>query len=128
MKQYPAIHILLGGVFVLAITLFYLLLAPSDRSGLYPWQWVLFAAFTAALMLAVFGPSVMRRRRGLPPQPLPPSDIRFSLAVAAVLCPLAFFAIVVWGPFGSLVIMLAPIAFIFRYPRRGLRNTNDPNP
>jgi len=46
------------------------------------------------------------------------SDLKFALLVAAVLCPLAFLAVWAFGPFGSFVIILAPIAFIVRSPRR----------
>jgi hypothetical protein len=48
------------------------------------------------------------------------SDIKFSIAVALVLCPLAFFAVWEFGPFGSFVIVLAPIAFILRSHHRHL--------
>jgi hypothetical protein len=88
----------------------------------------LFAAFAFALTLAAFAPTVLRRVRGLPPPPpLSPSDIRFSIAVALAVSALAFFAVRTQGPFGSFVIMLVPIAFIFRFPRRGLRNTHGIN-
>jgi hypothetical protein len=126
MRQNTVIHILLGVAVLPAIALFYLLLAPPDQSGLSSSQWVLFAGFAIALMLAAFAPSVLRRLRGLPsPQPLSPSDIRFTIAVATILCTLAFFAVLAFGPFGSLVIMLVPISFHLRFPRWSLRNTND---
>ena len=48
------------------------------------------------------------------------ADTRFAVAVAAVLCPLTFFAVWEWGAFGSLLILLVPIAFIFR--RRSVQN------
>jgi hypothetical protein len=56
------------------------------------------------------------------------AEIRFAIAVIAGLCPLAFFAVWEWGAFGTLVIMLVPIAFMLRYPRRSLQNTNDQKP
>jgi hypothetical protein len=126
MKQNTVFHILLGVAVLLAIALVYLGLATSDQSGLSSSQWVLFAAVALAGMLATFAPSVLRRLRGLPPpQPMPPSVIRFSIAVVAILCPLTCFAVWEWPAFGSLVIILVPIAFILRFHGRSQRETND---
>jgi hypothetical protein len=123
-KQSTVIYTLVGGAVLSAIALFGLLV--FHQSGISPLQWGLFALYALVLMLAAFAPSVVRRWQGLPPpQPLSPADIRFSLAVTAILCPLAFFAVWEWGAFGTLVIMLAPIAFMLRSPRRNPQNTND---
>jgi hypothetical protein len=119
MKQNTVIHILLGVAVLPAIALFYLLLAPPDQSGLSSWQWVLFAAFALALMLAAFAPTVLRRLQGLPPpQPLSPSDISFCILVAVVGCALALLG-VHSGMWWMMVlgIMLAPLSFMFRSPR-----------
>jgi hypothetical protein len=56
---------------------------------------------------------------------LSPSHIRFAIAVSASLVPLTFFAVWEFGPLGSLVIMSVPIAFMLRFPRNNLRNTNE---
>jgi hypothetical protein len=115
MKQNTVIHLLLGAAVLPAIGLLYLLLAHHGQAGLSPSGWALFAALSLMLILAAFAPSLVRRLRGLPaPQPLSPSDVRFSIALVAVLCPLTFFAVWAFGPFGSFVIMLVPIAFIVR--------------
>ena len=55
------------------------------------------------------------------------AENRFAIAVTSVLCPLAFFAVWEWGAYGTLVVMLVPIAFMLRYPRGSLQNTDDQN-
>ena len=118
MKQNTVIHILLGVAILPAIACLYLILARPGRPMLSPSGWIWFGSAALALILAAFGPSLLRRMRGLPPpQPLSPSDIRFSMVLVVVLCPLTFFAVWTCGPFGSLAIMLAPIALILRAQR-----------
>jgi hypothetical protein len=124
--QNTILTILLGVAVLLAIGLFYL--GFSDQSGLSASQWAWFAAFTLTLPLVVFAPIVLGQWRGTPPAPpLSQPDIRFYIAVVAVLCPLAFFAVWEWGAYGTFVIMLVPMAFILRSPRRGLGNTDSRN-
>jgi hypothetical protein len=112
------IHILLGAAVLLAFPLIYLVLLRPGQSTLSPSQWLLFGGATLALALTAFLPSIMRRLRGSPPQAVVTSDLRFMFALVAVLCPLAFFAVWIFGAFGSLVIILVPIAFALRTPRR----------
>jgi len=112
------IHILLGAAVVLAFPLIYLLLLPPGQPTLSPSQWLVFGGVALALVFGAFLPGIVRRVRGLPPEPVSASDLRFVIAVAAILCPLTFFAVWTFGAFGSLVIMLGPIAFAIRYPRR----------
>lgn len=112
------IHILLGVAVALAFPFIYLLLLRPGQPTLSPWQWLLFGGVALALALAAFLPSILRRFHGLPPHPVSPSDLRFTVALLAVLCPLAFFAVWMFGAFGSFVIMLVPIAFMIRAPRR----------
>lgn len=50
------------------------------------------------------------------------TDRGLALAGAAVLCPLAFFAVWEFGPFGSFVIVLVPIVFMIRSPLRSRGN------
>jgi hypothetical protein len=116
MKQNTVIHILLGAAVLPAIASLYLLLARPGQPALSPSHWILFGGVAFTLVLAAFLPSVVRRLRGLPPQPISAPDVRFSIALAAVVCPLAFFAVWTFGPFGSFVIMLVPIAFFLRSP------------
>jgi hypothetical protein len=119
MKQSTVIHLLLCVAVLPAIALFYLLLAPPDQSGLLSSQWVLFAAFALALMLATFAPSLLRRWRGFPPpRSLSPSDIGFCVLVTVVGCALAVVGVFT-GMWWMMVlgIMLAPLSFMFRKPR-----------
>lgn len=114
-----AIHILLGVAVLLALPLIYLVLLRPGQPMFPPSQWLVFAGAALALLLAAFLPGVVRRVRGMPPQAVSPSDLRFGLAVAAVLCPLAFLAVWVMGPFGAFIIVLAPVALIIRSRRSG---------
>jgi hypothetical protein len=111
------IHLLLGAAVLLAFPLIYLALLRPGHATLSPSQWLLFASLAVALVLGAFLPSFVRRVRGLPQHPVSSSDLRFTIALSLVLCPLAFFAVWMFGAYGSLVIMLAPIAFAFRNPR-----------
>ena len=116
--QYTIIHVLLGLTVLLAIALLYMLLAPHSLSGLSPLALAVFLAAALALVLATFGPSLLRHRRSAPPPPMSPADIRFSILVA-----LGGIAIVVIGSsFGMswmamLGIMFGPLCFIFRRAR-----------
>jgi hypothetical protein len=112
-----ATHILLRVAVVLAFPFIYLLLLRPGQPTLSPLQWLLFGSVAFALAVGSFLPSILRQVRGLPPQPVSASVLRFSIALAGVLCPLAFFAVWTFGPLGSLVICLVPLAFAFRFPR-----------
>ena len=46
------------------------------------------------------------------------SDSRFATVLIVVLCPLVFFAVWMFSAYGTLVIMLVPIAFMIRDQRR----------
>jgi hypothetical protein len=46
------------------------------------------------------------------------SDSRFAIALTAILCPVVFFAVWMFSAYGTLVIMLVPIAFMIREQRR----------
>jgi len=116
------IHIFLGAAVLAAVALLFFILAPNGKPTLSLLQWSLLGGLAVALGLGAFLPSLLRRQRGLPQESSSPADLRFALAVAAVLCPLAFLAVWAFGPFGSFVIMLAPIAFISRSPRRSQPN------
>ena len=50
------------------------------------------------------------------------SDTRFATVLTVILCPLAFFAVWMFSAYGTLVIMLVPIAFMIRDQ---LRNDRD---
>src|SRR3954471_23807350 len=100
------IHILLGVAVVLAFPIIYLLLLRPGQPTLSPLQWLLFGSMASALALGAFLPSILRQVRGLPQQPVSASHLRFSIVLAGLLCPLAFFAVWTFGPLGSLVICL----------------------
>jgi len=55
------------------------------------------------------------------------SDLHFMLTLIAVLCPLTFLAVWMFPVFGSLVIMVVPIAYAIRSPRRRQPTPNDRN-
>lgn len=117
--QYTIIQVLLGLIVLVAIVLFYMLLAPHGLSGLSLLALAVFVAMALALVLAAFGPSLLRHWSGLsPPPPMSPADIRFSILVT-----LGGIAIVVIGSsFGMswmamLGIMFGPLCFIFRRGR-----------
>jgi hypothetical protein len=112
------IHIFLVAGVLATLALLYFILAPDGKLTLSLLQWSLLGGLAVALGLGAFLPSLLRRQQGLPQESLSPSDLRFALAVAAVLCPLAFLAVWAFGPFGSFVIMLAPIAFILQCGQR----------
>ena len=106
--------------------LIYLGLHGRGQPPLSPSQWLLFGGLALPVVLAAILPIIVhrvRRARGLPPQHVSASDLRFIIILSAVLCPLTFFAVTMFGAFGPLVIMLAPIAFIIRSRRR-----SHPNP
>lgn len=111
---------LIGTILLLTFSLIHLLMLRPGEPKLSDAEWVWFGGAALALVLAAVLPSVARRLRGLPPHPVSPSYIKFSVTVAVVLSPLAFFAVREFGPFGSFVIMLVPIAFILRSPHRSL--------
>jgi uncharacterized membrane protein len=49
----------------------------------------------------------------------PMSDSRFFIVLLAVLCPLTFAAVILFPVFGSLTIMLVPIAYAIRAQQGG---------
>ena len=53
---------------------------------------------------------------------LPVKTVRATLLVGLILCPLAFFAVWMFSAYGTLVIMLVPIAFMIRQQCRNDRN------
>jgi hypothetical protein len=57
----------------------------------------------------------------------PMSDSSFSVALIAVICPLTFAAVMLFPVFGSLTIMLVPIAYAIRaqQQRNNARNPKD---
>ncbi|MHA3772293.1 hypothetical protein ACXR0O_12235 [Verrucomicrobiota bacterium sgz303538] len=111
-------HVLLGGAVLLALLLVYLGLLHLGQSTLSPLQWLLFGAFGVALLLMAFLPSMVRRFRGMPQEAISPSDFRFTMAVAGILCPVAFFAVWVFGAYGAIIIAFAPAIFMFRSSSR----------
>jgi hypothetical protein len=125
MNYNKVIYVLLGTAVLLAFPLIYLGLHGRGQPPLSPSQWLLFGGLALPVVLVAILPIInhrVRRARGLPPEHVSASDLRFTITLIAVLCPLAFFAVLTFGAFGSLVIMLAPIAFIIRSHRRGQPN------
>ena len=94
-----AIHILLGALVLLAITLIYFLLLRDGQTPLAPSQWLVLAGAALALVLGAFLPSVVRRVRGLPQEPMLPSDAKQALRQALkpnIILTLCFLAVLVW--------------------------------
>jgi hypothetical protein len=118
MNYNKVIYFLLGAAVLVAFPLIYLGLLRSGQTMLSPSQWRLFGGL--ALPVVVFAAILpiiihrVRRARGLPPEHVSASDLRFTIALIAVLCPLTFFAVWIFPVFGSLVIMVVPFAFIIR--------------
>jgi hypothetical protein len=126
MNYNKVIYGFLGAAVLLAFALLYLVLLRSSQAVLSPSRWLLFVGCALPVVAAAILPFVVhrvRRARGLPPEHVSASDLRFTLILSAVLCPLTFFAVTMFGAFGTLAIMLAPIAFIIRSQRR-----TEPNP
>jgi hypothetical protein len=78
-------------------------------------QWLLFGAVALAVLAAVMPMIIhcVRRARGLPPEQSA-SDLRFTMTLIATLCPLTFFAVWMSPTFGSLLIVVVPVAFMIR--------------
>ena len=142
MNYNKVIYILIGAAALLAFPLIYLILIPRSpttlspsvgevllprgQTMLSPSHWLVFGALALLVVLAAVSPIIVhrvRRARGLPPEHVSASDLRFTLILIAVLCPLAFFAVTMFEAYGTLVIMLAPIACMIRFQRR-----SQPNP
>ena len=127
MNYNKVIYILIGAAVLLAFPLIYLVVMfPRVQTMPSPSQWLLFGALAlpvAVVPLLLVIIHRVRRARGLSPEHISASDLRFMLLTIAVLCPLAVFAAMMFGAFGSLVIMLAPIACIIRSQLR-----SQPNP
>jgi hypothetical protein len=118
-------YVLLGAAALLAFSLLYLVLLRSGHAMLSPSQWLLFGGLALPVVLAAIIPIVIRRvrrSRDLPREHISASDLRFTIALIAVLCPLTFFAVWMFPVYGSLLIMLVPIAFIIRGSRRSQPN------
>jgi predicted metal-binding membrane protein len=113
--QNTVIHGLLGATVLLAILLLYLVLAHHGQPVLPPSRWILFGSIALALVLAAFLPSLVRRWRGLPPQPLPPADISLAVMATLVGCALVLFGVFfeMWWLM-AFAIMLPPLSFIWR--------------
>lgn len=109
---------ILAAAFVVGAALLYFLIAVQGQTGLTPGQWALFGGIVLVLGAGVFLPIVLRRGQTGAEHSVSRADLRFAIIVAAVLCPLAFAAVWMFGPMGSMVITLAPLAFIIRSPRR----------
>jgi hypothetical protein len=69
------------------------------------------------------GPFAFKDHGAFPPskptKTNPMSDSRFNVVLLAVLCPLTFAAVMLFPMFGSLTIMLVPIAYAIRAQQRG---------
>jgi hypothetical protein len=125
MNYNKVIYILLGAAALLAFPLIYLGLHGRGQPPLSPSQWLLFGGLAFPVVLAAILPIIIhrvRRARGLPPEHVSASDLRFTIALMAVLCPLTFFAVWMFGAFGSLLIMVVPFAFMIRAQRRSRPN------
>ena len=130
MNYIKVIYILLGAAVLIAFPLIYLLLLPRGQTTPSPSQWLLFCGLALPVLLTAILPMIfhrVRKARGLPTEHVSASDLRFCLILLAVLCPLAFFAVLAFGPLGSIVIGFVPFAFAFRAPRRSQPTPNDHN-
>ena len=125
MNYTKVFYILVGAAVLLAFPLIYLVLLPPGQATLSPSRWLLFGSLSLAVLLAAIMPIIIyrvRQTRGLPPEHVSASDLRFTIALMAVLCPLTFFAVWMFGAFGSLLIMVVPFAFMIRAQRRSQPN------
>lgn len=43
-----------------------------------------------------------------------PSDVQFALILVAIVCPITFLSVWMFGGLGALTILLVPLAFFFR--------------
>ena len=121
MNYTKVFYILVGAAVLLAFPLIYLVLLPPGQATLPPSRWLLFGGLALAVVLAAIMPIIIyrvRQTRGLPPEHVSASDLRFTIALMTVLCPLTFFAVWMFPVFGSLVIMVVPVAFAIRAQRR----------
>src|ERR1041385_10307 len=110
-----ALNILVGALITIGVALGFSGLATPTQSSLSILQWSLLAAL---LLLLAIGLPIMRRSIRASQSTPSLTDLKFALIVAVVLCPAPFFAVWTFGAFGSLVICLVPVAFIFRSSRR----------
>ena len=88
MNYNKVIYFLIGAAALLAFPLLYLVLTPPGQPPLSPSQWLLFGALALAVVLAAIMPIIIyrvRRARGLPPEHVSASDLRFVIALIAVL-------------------------------------------
>ena len=125
MNYKKVIYIFLGAAALLAVPLIYLLLHGRGQPPLSPSRWLFFGSVAFPMALAAILPTIflgVRRARGLPPQHLSASDLRFTIILISVLCPLTFFAVSMFPAFGFLIIIVAPFAFIIRGQLRGQPN------
>jgi len=125
MNYNKVIYILLGAGVLLAFPLLYLILFPPGQTTPSPSRWLLFGGLALPVALAGILPIIIhrvRRARGLPPEHVSASDLRFTLILMAVLCPLVCFAEFTFGAYGSLLMMVIPAAFAIRAQRRGQPN------
>jgi len=124
MNYNKVIYILLGAGVLLAFPLIYLVLFPPGQTTPSPSQWLWFAGLALPVALTGILPVIIhrvRRARGLPHQ-VSASDLRFTLILIAVLCPLVCVAEFTFGAYGSLLMMVIPAAFAIRAQRRGQPN------
>ncbi len=125
MNSKKVIYFLLSAAALLAFPLIYLLMNGRGQPPLSPSRWLLFGTLAFPVVLAAILPMLIfrvRRARGLPPLQLSASDLRFTILLIAVLCPLTFLVVSLFPGFGSLVILLVPFAFIIRGQLRGQPN------
>ena len=130
MNYNKVIYVILGVACLVGFALIYVLLIDRGQQTLLPSQWRIFAAFGLPVFLASVLPIVIyrvRRTPGSPPEGQSDSDLRFMLTLIAVLGPLTFLAVWMIPVFGSLVIMVVPIAYAIRSPRRRQTTANDRN-
>ncbi len=117
--QSTVIHILLGAVVLTTLVLFYMLLAPAGHQGLSPLTWAAFGGGAIVLCLAVFLPSWLRMRAGLPATaPMSRADIGFVIIVTVI----GMVITTMGGSMGAMGILFAPMAFLFfRRGRAGVQ-------
>ena len=96
-------------------------LVPLFYSG--PLQGLLFGA-VALVVLAALMPIIIdrvRRARALPPAQSA-AELRFTITLIAIVCPLTFVLGFFFPMFGSLAILLVPVAYAIRAHHRGHPN------
>ena len=99
---------------LLAIVTFtvYVCSTAVGRIVIVPWGWVFIGCVSVVLFLVAFGPTLIRRYRGMPRvDPMSTADIRFTLLLIAVLVPLTILLIPLSTVYSAGIIMSVPFAF-----------------